>query len=355
MTTNRREDQLPDESGSYGGMLGYWMNVMGLSDGQLARLMGVDRSYPGKIRRGEKFPSPETADLIRKRLLETAEDPGWNGPHVLTVAEHRRMDELLRASYAREHTDRQQAKPLREPVKAREPQAMEKLMEELKLTKEDVARLRAALEHDETYSANGVPARPLNEGEAVPLDRGEDTGAVIGSAAGPPPSLTAIPAPALPGAQELEAYITLTGDDPSADEVVRACVNRAHLLALGKVDQEGLAHLLHCTVPVGTIVIPMLPVFTRMDLLMAAVQINPFWRELQAIEVEGSVLLGDLGSEEYLGINAWSGREFKLPASDEYLGPNPWSEREFELPAEDAGPARSRRFWFFRRKLPAPR
>ena len=312
MTTNRREDQLPDEGASYGGMLGYWMNVIGLSNRDLERGMHIDHSYPGKIRRGHKFPSPALADDIRAFLLRRAQQHGANGLAPLTIPQQCQMEDMLRESYERDHIARKQTKALREPVKAREPQALERLMEELKLTKEDVARLRAAWEHEETSSANGVPARPVNEGEAVHLDRGEDVGAVIISAAAPRPSLTAAK---LYGANATEALITVTGDDPSADEAVRARVyGGANLLALGQFDNWGLAHLLHCTVRIGRrAVIEMLPVFTRMDLLMAAVQANPSWRELQAVVVEGRVLLEDLRSEEYLVINPWSGRQFKLP------------------------------------------
>ena len=120
-------------------------------------------------------------------------------------------------------------------------------------------------------------------------------------------------APSIPGASELEALIALKGDVPSADAMVRARVAGVTLLALGEPDQWGLAHLLHCTVPMGTQVIPMLPVFTRLDYLMVAVQMNPEWRALHIVEVEGHIILRELDAREWLGINPWSGREFKLP------------------------------------------
>ena len=122
-------------------------------------------------------------------------------------------------------------------------------------------------------------------------------------------------APSLPGALELEALITLKGDNPSADDLVRNRLGSVRLLALGRPDQWGLAHLLHCTVPVGPSVIPMLPVFTRLEHVIAAVQMNPTWQTLQIVEVEGAAILADLEAHEWLGINPWSGREFKLPAT----------------------------------------
>jgi hypothetical protein len=317
MTTDKREDHPPGDDASYGTMLGYWMNVMGMSDGALARGISVDRSYTGYIRRGRKLPSPEMADLIRKHLLVEAEQPGWNEGRRLTVSDGHRMDELLRASFDRSHRSRQQMRPLREPAKARDPHALLRLMEELKLTKDDVERLRSAWEQDENYSARGVPALALTEGVGLPASIGEETGADADGAADPPPNLPEVTLHALPEAQELEALIALMGDGPAADDMVRTRVMAIHLFALGLPDQLGLAHLLHITAPVGGVVIPMLPVFTRLEHVLSAVKVNPSWRELQVLEVEGALVLGDLDfdSMEWLGINLWSGHEFKLPAA----------------------------------------
>ena len=41
----------------------------------------------------------------------------------------------------------------------------------------------------------------------------------------------------------------------------------------------------------------MLPVFTRVEHVATAVQMNPKWQSLQVIEVDGQVLLGDLDEE----------------------------------------------------------
>jgi len=119
----------------------------------------------------------------------------------------------------------------------------------------------------------------------------------------------------LPGAAELEAFITMNGDDPAHDDAVRRLVVEAQALALGAPAQgvSGIAHLLHCTVPVGNTTIAMLPVFTRLEHVVTAVQMNPAWQSLQVLQMEGSVIYGDLGEGEWLGINPWSGREFKLP------------------------------------------
>ena len=116
----------------------------------------------------------------------------------------------------------------------------------------------------------------------------------------------------------LEQIIIVQGDNPVADAAVRQLLLRAepHLFALGETDADGAAHLLHCTVPVGEEVIPMLPVFTRAEFLMGAVEVNPEWSSLQILDMESRTVLDDLDDleeGEWLGINPWSGREFKLP------------------------------------------
>ena len=116
----------------------------------------------------------------------------------------------------------------------------------------------------------------------------------------------------------LEQIIIVHGDNPDADAAVRQLLLRPepHLFALGSLeaaDEAPLAHLLHCTVPVGEETIPMLPVFTRAESLMGAVEINPGWSSLEILEMESRTVLGDLEEGEWLGINPWSGREFKLP------------------------------------------
>jgi tetratricopeptide (TPR) repeat protein len=117
------------------------------------------------------------------------------------------------------------------------------------------------------------------------------------------------------GAAELEAFITMNGDNPAHDDTVRRRVVEAQVLALGAPAQgtSGTVNLLHCTVPVGDTTIAMLPMFTRVEHVVAAVQMNPAWQSLQMVQMEGSVISGDLEEEEWLGINPWSGHEFKLP------------------------------------------
>jgi hypothetical protein len=118
----------------------------------------------------------------------------------------------------------------------------------------------------------------------------------------------------LEGAAELEAFITRNGDDPQHDDAVRCRVAACALLALGEptADAAGTAHLLHCAVPVGETTIAMLPVFTRIEHVAAAIAMNPAWRSLHVLGIDGAVLLQDLGPGEWLGINPWSGHEFKL-------------------------------------------
>jgi tetratricopeptide (TPR) repeat protein len=94
----------------------------------------------------------------------------------------------------------------------------------------------------------------------------------------------------------LEQIIIVHGDNPSADTAVRQLLLRPepHLFALGSHDAADVAHLLHCTVPVGEETIPMLPVFTRAEFLMSAVEINPEWSSLQILEMESRTVLDDL-------------------------------------------------------------
>jgi tetratricopeptide (TPR) repeat protein len=118
------------------------------------------------------------------------------------------------------------------------------------------------------------------------------------------------------GAAELEDFITMKGDDPAHDDAVRRRVVESQILALGAPDQDtpGLVHLLHCTGPVGDTTVAMLPVFTRLEHVETAVQMNPSWQSFQVLQMDGSAVLGDLEEGECLGINVWSGHEFKLTA-----------------------------------------
>jgi hypothetical protein len=118
----------------------------------------------------------------------------------------------------------------------------------------------------------------------------------------------------LPGALELDAFVITNGDNPAYDDSVRDLVTRANLLAFGSpADVPETAHLLHCRVPVGESTIELLPVFTRLEYVVGAVQINPAWASLQVLIMQGSVVMGDLEEGEWLGINPWSGHEFKFP------------------------------------------
>jgi hypothetical protein len=121
----------------------------------------------------------------------------------------------------------------------------------------------------------------------------------------------------LEGAAELETFITCNGDDPQHDDAVRRRVDACALLALGEptADPAGSAHLLHCAVPVGETTIVMLPAFTRIEHVAAAVAMNPAWQWLHVLGIDGAVILQDVGPGEWLGINPWSGHEFKLPSA----------------------------------------
>jgi hypothetical protein len=121
----------------------------------------------------------------------------------------------------------------------------------------------------------------------------------------------------VPGEWLLEELIETVGDHPDGDDRVRMVLTTGTtLLALGEpiADPAGAAHLLHCAVPVDETTIAMLPVFTRIEHVAAAIAMNPAWRSLHVLGIDGAVLLQDLGPGEWLAINPWSGgHEFKLP------------------------------------------
>jgi tetratricopeptide (TPR) repeat protein len=118
----------------------------------------------------------------------------------------------------------------------------------------------------------------------------------------------------LPGARDLDAFITTNGDNQAYDDEVRGRVAETSLLVLGlPVFKSRTAQFLHCTVPVVGSTIDMLPVFTRGEYVQAAVQMNPAWASLYVLKVSGAVVMTDLADKEWLGINPWSGHEFKLP------------------------------------------
>ena len=127
-------------------------------------------------------------------------------------------------------------------------------------------------------------------------------------------------------AQKIEAVITQFGDDPLADELVRERVQSAILLALGQWSERGETRFWHCRVPVGTTVIAMLPVFTRTEHVATAVRMNPTLGDLLMFEVSGSEALGYLDPDEYLAINPWSEREFKLAATSNASNESPGDE-----------------------------
>ncbi len=157
---------------------------------------------------------------------------------------------------------------------------------------------------------------------------------ILDRAAGHQPHLVDVWSP-------LERIVRVHGDNPSGDAAVRQELLQpgSILFALGALtgDAAGAAHLLHCTVPVGEETIAMLPVFTRIEHVLSAVAMNPAWQSLQVLQMEAHVVLGDLEEGEWLGINPWSGKEFKLPAASlsSDLGRNEEEEEEEE---EEAGP-----------------
>jgi tetratricopeptide (TPR) repeat protein len=124
--------------------------------------------------------------------------------------------------------------------------------------------------------------------------------------------LTAVEVTRLRGAAELDAFITTRGDNAAYDDEVRGLASQANLLALG-TEGTGAALLLHCDVPFGGEMISTLLVFTRMEYVAAAVRMNPSWGSLNVLPMYGRMVMGDLGEGEWLGINMWSGHEFKLP------------------------------------------
>ena len=127
------------------------------------------------------------------------------------------------------------------------------------------------------------------------------------------PTLEGVADEVLDDLSSLEKVIA-RGDSPGYDDEVTELVRSpSRLFALGGVSERESTHLLHATVPVGKEVIPMLPVFTRAAFIASAVEMNPNWGALQIVEVDGSVVLSDLDEGEWLGINPWSGAEFKLP------------------------------------------
>jgi tetratricopeptide (TPR) repeat protein len=116
----------------------------------------------------------------------------------------------------------------------------------------------------------------------------------------------------------LEIIIHDHGDHPSGDAAVRQTLLEpgSTVLALGAPTSgypASEAHLLHCDVPVGEETISMIPVFTRIEHIIPAVIMNPTWQDLSVLQMESGVVLGDLEAHEWLGINPWSGKEFKLP------------------------------------------
>lgn len=127
----------------------------------------------------------------------------------------------------------------------------------------------------------------------------------------------------LEGAPELEAFVTLTGDDPRGDAEAERRLREAHVLVLGEPAPEGAseARLLHCSVPLADTTIEMVPVWTRVDHLLRALDMNPAWSTLTVFVVTGSVVFDDVAADEWIGINAWSAHEFKLPPA-ELRGPS---------------------------------
>jgi transcriptional regulator with XRE-family HTH domain len=210
------------------------------------------------------------------------------------------------------------------------PDLLELLITTLKLDDEQAARLRAAREFDEPYWARGMRTALAQSSGTEPTFTLSADPATPPDPAGPESAL-----PVLLGAKNLETTIALAANGGgSADVTVRYMVNCARLLALGKVDDVGLAHLFHYTVPFGNGEVEMLPVFTSMENMMSAVAVNPHWAaEYKGIVLEGSDLLGALTGDEFLVINPWSDREYRLPAR---RAPKP--------------PDRPRRFLFWRNR-----
>lgn len=118
--------------------------------------------------------------------------------------------------------------------------------------------------------------------------------------------------PPLPGADKIEALIAERGDDPACDGAVLRLVEGSVLFVLGQPKVDGNVEILHCEVPVGSEHIAMVPVFTRYRFADEAILVNMSWLYLNACAVEARHILEDLKPHEWLGINVWSGAEFKI-------------------------------------------
>lgn len=111
MPTMKLSEDPPGGDAPYGTVLAYWMAQMGVSDQDMARKVGIDRTYPGHIKRGIRLPSTPKADKIRAYLHERAQEPGWNAGPRLTELDRRKMDADLQTSFDRENRARQRVKP----------------------------------------------------------------------------------------------------------------------------------------------------------------------------------------------------------------------------------------------------
>ena len=133
----------------------------------------------------------------------------------------------------------------------------------------------------------------------------------------------------------LEHLIEADGEHGPPDAAVRRVIaDGTVLLAIARRREDGARLLVRCEVPVGGTVIAMIPVFTHAEHLDAAYEVLPELQWLHVVSVDGDVLLGDLGRDDWLGINPWSGREFRLrPAKG---SPQP-SERAVWLDRAEVG------------------
>jgi hypothetical protein len=135
--------------------------------------------------------------------------------------------------------------------------------------------------------------------------------------------------------EQLEGLIAQYGDNPSIDPLVAAMVRDAKLICIGELQSNGTVLLLHATVPVGDVEVDVPRVFTGFGHVDTALFMKPAWVAYEIVTIPGRHVLTDLGPDETLAINPWSGCcEFKLPPGTVPAQP---TEGVTVLPARSAG------------------
>jgi hypothetical protein len=122
--------------------------------------------------------------------------------------------------------------------------------------------------------------------------------------------------PALPGVKSIEMTIGANGDIPALDRGILRLLEQSTLYVIGwRHLWAGGPEILHCEVPVRGEPMPLIPVFTRYHYADEAIFMNPSWLNCEVFALEWAQVCRDLERHEWLAINPWSSREFKLPPS----------------------------------------